>query len=202
VDLFVEGGSRAVTHRAVAAAAGLPAATTTYYFETIDDLLREALHHHIEQWIATMEGYTVTDPSAVMAVAARDSADQVVAAVFAQRPPETALRELQVILGAARDPQLRPAAVKALSASMDVLSSLLAHAGVEEPQGLAEDFMAVIAGVALRRSAGVHSDADEAAAMLRALRGLLVAHLVGEDVARDALLRFREGVSGRSDGSR
>jgi len=176
VDLFVEGGSRAVTHRAVAAAAGLPAATTTYYFETIDDLLREALHHHIEQWIATMEGYTVTDPSAVMAVAARDSADQVVAAVFAQRPPETALRELQVILGAARDPQLRPAAVKALSASMDVLS-------------------------ALRRSAGVRSDAEEATALLRALRGLLVAHLLDEDTAREVLVRFREALSGRSDAS-
>src|SRR5919108_5445590 len=33
----------AVTHRAVADEAGVPASSTTYYFETLDDLLDEAL---------------------------------------------------------------------------------------------------------------------------------------------------------------
>ncbi|MFI5426371.1 TetR/AcrR family transcriptional regulator [Aeromicrobium sp. UC242_57] len=42
IDLFAEGGSRAITHRAVAARAGLPSATTTYYFESIDELIRAA----------------------------------------------------------------------------------------------------------------------------------------------------------------
>lgn len=203
VELFVEGGSRAVTHRAVAAAAGLPAATTTYYFATIDDLLREALTHHIEGWIATMEGYTAADPSAVMAIATKDAADQLVAAVFETRPPETAMRELLVILGAARDPELRPTAVRALTAGIDVLASVLGSAGLEDTQGLADDFMAVIAGVALRRSVGVHSEADEVAAMVRALRALLVGNLVDDAVARELLVGLRDQrVSGRSDASR
>src|SRR5690606_10674206 len=82
LDLFVEGGSRAVTHRAVAAAAGLPAATTTYYFATIDDLLREALNRHIEQWIETMEGLADADPATLAGLATRDSAAQFVVSIF------------------------------------------------------------------------------------------------------------------------
>lgn len=203
LDLFVEGGSRAVTHRAVAAAAGLPAATTTYYFATIDDLLREALTHHIDQWTATMEGFADADPATLAALATRDSAAQFVASIFEIRTPDTAARELWVILGAARDPELRPAAVKALSAGTDVLVGLLTKVGIADPQGLAEDFVAVIAGVALRRSAGVNDDRDEATALVRALRHLMVGHLIGAEGARDALATLGGAfdVSGRSDAS-
>ena len=38
-DLLVEGGFDAVRHRAVATRAGLPLASTTYYFESLDDLI-------------------------------------------------------------------------------------------------------------------------------------------------------------------
>ncbi|MGY4645471.1 TetR/AcrR family transcriptional regulator [Cellulomonas sp. URHB0016] len=41
-DLLLVGGPGAVSHRAVAARAGVPLAATTYYFERLDDLLREA----------------------------------------------------------------------------------------------------------------------------------------------------------------
>lgn len=202
LDLFVEGGSRAVTHRAVAAAAGLPAATTTYYFATIDDLLREALNHHIEQWIATMEGLGNADPATITALATPDSATRFVEGVFELRPTEAASRELWVILGAARDPQLRPAAAQALTAATEVVVNLLTKVGIADPGGLAEDMVAVIAGGALRRSAGVNSDQDEAVALVRAMRHLVVGHLVGADGARETLSVFREAVSGRSDESR
>ena len=38
-------GRQAVTHRAVAEEAGVPLGSTTYYFESRDDLLRQALEH-------------------------------------------------------------------------------------------------------------------------------------------------------------
>jgi DNA-binding transcriptional regulator YbjK len=41
-DLLILGGPGAVSHRAVAARAGVPLAATTYYFDRLDDLLREA----------------------------------------------------------------------------------------------------------------------------------------------------------------
>lgn len=42
-DLIAEGGVEALTHRAVAARAGVAVGTTTRYFATIDDLRRHAL---------------------------------------------------------------------------------------------------------------------------------------------------------------
>src|SRR5262249_57001171 len=38
-------GREAVTHRAVAEEAGVPLGSTTYYFDSRDDLLRQALEH-------------------------------------------------------------------------------------------------------------------------------------------------------------
>ncbi|MBE9374758.1 TetR family transcriptional regulator [Saccharopolyspora sp. HNM0983] len=43
--LLTEGGFEAVRHRAVAERAGLPLASTTYYFSSLDDLLAAAVEH-------------------------------------------------------------------------------------------------------------------------------------------------------------
>ncbi|WP_031468063.1 TetR/AcrR family transcriptional regulator [Sciscionella sediminilitoris] len=43
--LLVEGGFSAVRHRAVAERAGLPLASTTYYFDSLDDLITAAVEH-------------------------------------------------------------------------------------------------------------------------------------------------------------
>lgn len=42
-DLLCEGGFDAVRHRAVARRAGLPLASTTYYFSSLDDLIAKAV---------------------------------------------------------------------------------------------------------------------------------------------------------------
>jgi DNA-binding transcriptional regulator YbjK len=44
-DLLVEGGFDAVRHRSVAARARIPLAATTYYFESLDDLLSHAVEY-------------------------------------------------------------------------------------------------------------------------------------------------------------
>ena len=44
--LLVEGGFDAVRHRAVAERAGLPLASTTYYFDSLEDLVTAAVEHH------------------------------------------------------------------------------------------------------------------------------------------------------------
>lgn len=44
-DLLCEGGFDAVRHRAVARRAGLPLASTTYYFSSLDDLVVKAVEH-------------------------------------------------------------------------------------------------------------------------------------------------------------
>jgi DNA-binding transcriptional regulator YbjK len=44
-ELLCEGGFDAVRHRAVAQRAGLPLASTTYYFSSLDDLIAKAVEH-------------------------------------------------------------------------------------------------------------------------------------------------------------
>jgi DNA-binding transcriptional regulator YbjK len=44
-ELLCEGGFEAVRHRAVARRAGLPLASTTYYFSSLDDLIISAVEH-------------------------------------------------------------------------------------------------------------------------------------------------------------
>ncbi len=44
-ELLAEGGFEAVGHRAVARRAGLPLASTTYYFSSLDDLIGRAVEH-------------------------------------------------------------------------------------------------------------------------------------------------------------
>jgi DNA-binding transcriptional regulator YbjK len=44
-ELLCEGGFEAVRHRAVARRAGLPLASTTYYFSSLDDLIAKAVEH-------------------------------------------------------------------------------------------------------------------------------------------------------------
>jgi DNA-binding transcriptional regulator YbjK len=44
-ELLSEGGFEAVRHRAVARRAGLPLASTTYYFSSLDDLIASAVAH-------------------------------------------------------------------------------------------------------------------------------------------------------------
>jgi DNA-binding transcriptional regulator YbjK len=49
-ELLREGGFEAVRHRAVARRAGLPLASTTYYFSSLDDLIASAV-----EYVGTME---------------------------------------------------------------------------------------------------------------------------------------------------
>jgi DNA-binding transcriptional regulator YbjK len=48
-ELLREGGFDAVRHRAVARRAGMPLASTTYYFSSLDDLIAKAVQHVGEQ---------------------------------------------------------------------------------------------------------------------------------------------------------
>src|SRR5882757_6896650 len=57
IELLGEGGARAVTHRAVAARAGVAAAATTYYFESIHQLMQEALLLHVSERVEQLRAF-------------------------------------------------------------------------------------------------------------------------------------------------
>jgi DNA-binding transcriptional regulator YbjK len=51
-ELLAHGGFDAVRHRAVAERAGLPLASTTYYFDSLDDLIAAATEFHAREELA------------------------------------------------------------------------------------------------------------------------------------------------------
>jgi DNA-binding transcriptional regulator YbjK len=53
-ELLCEGGFEAVRHRAVARRAGLPLASTTYYFSSLDDLVAKAVDYIGQQEAAAL----------------------------------------------------------------------------------------------------------------------------------------------------
>src|SRR5262249_5114057 len=56
VDLIGSGGPDAITHRAVAARAGMPLGSLTYHFRTRRDLVGAAFRHHMRAGRAWVRG--------------------------------------------------------------------------------------------------------------------------------------------------
>ena len=188
IELFAAGGARAITHRAVAAKAGLPSATTTYYFESIEELIREALAAHVTQWIRDLDALSTIEDTPTVDL---DDAAAFIEMVFAQRGPEVAAVELSIYLAAAREPQLRDLAAAALESFEGLAAALLARVGVTDSRDLAAAAVALISGTALRRQAGMYTEQDEARIVTTAIRGLVAAQALGPEGVDQALAGLR-----------
>jgi AcrR family transcriptional regulator len=106
ITLLGEQGVRAVTHRAVDAAAGLPAGSTSNYFRTRDALFDAIVERFAareranwEELAAHLVPTTTTDLARALAVFARDAAG---------RNRALTLSRYSILVEAARRPELRP----------------------------------------------------------------------------------------------
>ena len=183
ISLFAEGGARAVTHRAVARRAGLPPATTTYYVASIDELLRDALREHITRWRSTLAALAglETPPETVDL----DSVAPTFEAVFAARGPEAVAVELSIYLASTHDPALREEAGEALRDLEGLIALWLSILGLTDTSRAAPTVLTLIVGTAMRRQARLYTEAEEAAQLDWAIRGLVAAELAGpEEVAQ------------------
>lgn len=179
ISLFAEGGARAVTHRAVARRAGLPPATTTYYFASIEELLRDALREHIARWRSTLAALAglETPPENVDL----DSVAPTFEAVFAARGPEAVAVELSIYLASTHDPALREEAGEALSDLEGLIALWLSILGLTDTSRVAPTVLTLIVGTAMRRQARLYTEAEEAAQLDWAIRALVAAELAGPD---------------------
>ena len=177
IELMTEGGVRAITHRAVAARAGVAGAATTYYFESIEELTNEALARHVEARIeelealvadSTAEGESVLEMSERLARSLAARADDVVVAQF------------EVYLEAWRAPALRRPVRDALDAFEAMAAGALRALGVEDPERWAPAFVAAVDGFALHRLARPRPRAKEVAALQATLRALFVAAVMDD----------------------
>lgn len=188
IELFAVGGARGITHRAVAAQAGLPPATTTYYFTSIDELIDEALTRHMDTWLHDLRALTSTPIDIRLDL---DVVNSFIATIFAVRSPQIVGLQLSVFLAAARNERLRPRAVAALNELESLATTLLTRIGVADAHESAESIVAVIAGSAISRLAERRSDAEEAAALSRSLQGLVAAALMNQEELATVLRRLK-----------
>ncbi|GIH17532.1 TetR/AcrR family transcriptional regulator [Rugosimonospora africana] len=115
--LIETGGVAAVRHRAVATAAGVPLAATTYYFATLDDLLVAALTEAAGRSAATIRAWAGSlVPGADMAVALCE-----LVARLAGPERRATIAEYELCMAAMRRPALLPLAEGWVELLVDVV---------------------------------------------------------------------------------
>ena len=140
-------GADAVTHRAVAAEAGVSLALTTYHFESKQALVAEAFERVIERSIETVERQVGDARS----IDPGELAVRLVSLTVAQLDDESAplVAQYELVLEAARDERLRPLAERWSEAYDGNLIALVGAAGLADPELSAGILSAVIEGVLL-----------------------------------------------------
>ncbi len=172
VEVAAERGMGAVTHRSVTERAGVPLATASYFFASIDELAAEAMHLFVTARTAELEAL------AAERAAQGDPPDEIAETLARASGAERTktLAQFEAYLHAAREPSFRPAVADALAAFDQFVTGVLRAAGGADPEGHAASFVAVADGLALRRLAlGRPPDPDE---LQRALRAMFIGYLV------------------------
>lgn len=179
-----ERGVAATTHRAVAQAAGVPTSTTTYYFDSLDDLLDEALLQFVGdeaerlRALATeLEGRRV--PAAEVA--------RVLVAELRAGHAANEVAQFELYLEASRRPSLREAARYSLDLYAEVAEAALRAAGSPRAAEGARAFVALLDGLGLHRIA---SGAD------RDLEGTLLTLFIPFAMEESELSAWRERLGG------
>ncbi|GAA2726599.1 TetR/AcrR family transcriptional regulator [Actinocorallia aurantiaca] len=170
--LIAEHGVGALTNRRVAAAAGVSLGTLTYHFGSQTDLLRECLDRFADAEIDRITGAALALADAGLSPA--QAADEVQRAIvaFANGPEQVAHLELH--LQAARDPGLRPAAERSITAYDRLATSILTALGIARPEHHAPTIVTLLYGLAVRRLATGDAAATGTAEALRTvLAGVL-----------------------------
>lgn len=145
-------GAAAASHRAVAAEAGVPLGSTTYYFASRDEMLVEALRRaaDLERTAirARLDRLTARDAGTV------DWTEELIAYVGEQLQPEgrpTLLARYQLQLEAVHRPELRAVYGEWTAAGLELAETVLRAAGSPDPPIDALVLVAALDGVALNQ---------------------------------------------------
>jgi DNA-binding transcriptional regulator YbjK len=197
IELLGETGAKSVTHRAVAERAGLPLASTTYYFASVRQLIEEALKLHVAERVAELQGLAAVALGTAGA-SATDIAERL-AEVLASAPTPILMAQYQMYLEAGRNPALQPAVAEALAAFEGLAAGVLAALGARDPEPRAEAFVALLDGFALHRVARPRDPSREATALAAAMRALFLEQVMNPDAREELHARLREPLAPAAD---
>ncbi len=172
-ELLAEGGFEAVRHRAVAERSGLPLASTTYYFSSLDDLVRAAVESEGKQELAAararLEELTSQSRSADAVVDLM--LDVLLGAGSRTGGADAVLLRYERLVGSPRRPYLAPLMRELTAEVHDLLAELLSRSGMEVGRERLLELIALVDGAVV--NALIESDPDPRDAARRMLRAQL-----------------------------
>jgi DNA-binding transcriptional regulator YbjK len=141
-------GRQAVTHRAVAEEAGVALGSTTYYFDSRDDLLGQALEYVAA---SEVERYGKRGEELRAVKSPRELADKLIDELVAAAEDRIAyIAEYEIWLEAGRRPELREAAQNWCDAEQRSVAVAMESLGSSDPQADASLVVAAIDGLGER----------------------------------------------------
>jgi TetR/AcrR family transcriptional regulator, regulator of biofilm formation and stress response len=173
LKIIAEAGADALTHRRVAAVADLPLASTTYWFESKDDLLLATLELACERDIARLRACVEAEGVETAPLELAVNAILGPSEEIAGTSRSSLLAVYALLLEAARRPALQLVARRWTDVYRETLGSLLARAGSQQPGEDAELLLAAADGLLLDQLAS--GDAHDVAPGLRRLALALLA---------------------------
>jgi DNA-binding transcriptional regulator YbjK len=173
-ELLVEGGFDAVRHRAVAERAGLPLASTTYYFDSLDELITTAVEFHGRSELASCRARLarlsdeLTDDDVLI--------DLILDLLIGEAvtDTETMLLRYERLVATGRRPYLRPLMREMSTELHALIADIFARSGRDIAADRVEELIALVDGSVVNSFIELKSDPRGVAA--RMLRTALSRH--------------------------
>ncbi|MQA10739.1 MAG: TetR family transcriptional regulator [Pseudonocardiaceae bacterium] len=173
--LLAEGGFEAVRHRAVSERAGLPLASTTYYFDSLDDLVSAAVERHSRNELAEWADWLDELAARQRGV---DTLVELVLDILLGRPPQDGTPDMDAVLlryerlvATGRRPYLRPLMTTLAAELEELLLRFFERSGMPVQPDRLKQLIALVDGAVV--NALVEVNPDPRAAARRMLRAAL-----------------------------
>lgn len=168
---LLEQGFDAIRHRAVAERAGLPLASTTYYFDSLDELITAAVEHRGWEELARGRAQLeeLQDPEPGLDTLIDLVLDQLLGVEPESGDAEAVLLRYERLVATGRRPYLRPL-MRAMAVELrKLLTDIFARCGMPLSRDRIEQVIAVVDGAVVNAILEIHSNPRETARrMLRA----------------------------------
>ncbi len=155
--VIADGGVEAVTHRRVAEAAGVSRGTTTYHFDSRDEIVFEAFRHYIatvaQKLAITLEEQLSASNGSIIDFLLRYQRREFL-------DPHLLLAEYELILYAARNPELGREYRAWESSLLGMLATALEAEGAAKPMQAARVVIGVYRAFELERLTHPETDPD------------------------------------------
>ena len=173
-ELIAAHGLEGVTHRAVAAAAGLPPSTTSYFFASMDELIGAAVTRIADGILEATQGVVDSAPAVAGDAPAVDYVDRLIDILIASK--ESLIRaQFEAYLATSRRPELVESVRRIVQALEDAAESMFVALGAADARRAGRELVAMVDGFALQRLA--YPRPDDREVLRDALRRLTEAHL-------------------------